>query len=499
MISLPRCLAIVLLAASFLLSPRSFAAPAPQPARKVALVIGNSSYDGADRLIAPANDAKLIGDTLRQLGFETRVATDLSQEEFKAAVAWLAQASRGAQVSLFYFAGHGFESGGDNFLVPVHAGVPIRAMTRPLLLERAIRLGYVRSKVIPSAPTSFIAAIDACRVPSRGNAGPGLKPEKVGQGELIAFSTADQAPAYDSMRNFGNFGSAADNSPFAYYLAMNMKTPGATIKHTLDLVQQQVAELTGGQQRPWIASGLIGDVPLGAQYLVASNVPTGKVADTTRGGATRGSVPPVVTPSPTAPTAATPPESNGAGVHLPAYLAERLAKARENPSAQPEAPQPTPQVERANAWDDAEFRLTQAAQRADRNDIAALRARGNDAAALTTLGMIYEYGYGVPRDGKAAVNFYKRAANTGYPIAQTLLGEIYFEGKLAQRDYAESEKWLARAASQDYTRARLDLAQVRATRGQGGANGMQNWADAASIMIDSIRRQQQSTQQQYGR
>ena len=487
-----RGLTLVLLCASCLSPTLSQAAPAPQPARKVALVVGNSSYDGADRLIAPANDVKLISDTLRQLGFETRVATDVSQEEFRTAVAWLAQASKGAQVSLFYFAGHGFESGGDNFLVPVHAGVPIRAMTRPILLERALRLGYVRSKVMPSAPTSFIAVIDACRVPSRGNAGPGLKPEKVGQGELIAFSTADQAPAYDSMRNFGSFGSAADNSPFAYYLAMNMKTPGATIKHTLDLVQQQVAELTGGQQRPWISSGLIGDVPLGAQYLVASNVPAGKSADATRGGATRGT-------APVAPVA--PPGSTVSVPHVPPYLVDQLAKVRENANAQPAAPQQTqetPQTQRANAWDDAELRITQAAQRADRNDIASLRKRGNDAAALTTLGMIYENGYGVPRDGKSAVNFYKRAASTGYPIAQTLLGEIYFEGKLAQRDYAESEKWLARAASQDYTRARLDLAQVRATRGQGGANGMQNWADAASIMIDSLRRQQQQTQRQYG-
>ncbi|ALS66649.1 caspase family protein [Pandoraea apista] len=490
-----RGLAIVLLGVSCFTSNPTYAGPAPQPARKVALVIGNSAYDGADRLISPANDVKLVGDTLRQLGFETRVATDLSQEEFKAAVAWLAQSSKGAQVSLFYFAGHGFESGGDNFLVPVHAGVPIRAMTRPILLDRAIRVGYVRSKVMPSAPTSFIAVIDACRVPSRGNAGPGLKPEKVGQGELIAFSTADQAPAFDSMRNFG---SAIDNSPFAYYLAMNMKAPGATIKHTLDLVQQQVAELTGGQQRPWISSGLIGDVPLGAQYMVASSVPTGKAADVTRGGATRGTTPvpaaAVAASAPIAAQPAMPPGNAAAGVHVPPYLVDQLTKYRENANTPSVAPQQTPQAQRANAWDDAEARITQAAQRADRNDIAALRARGNDAAALTTLGMIYEYGYGVPRDPKAAVNLYKRAANTGYPIAQTLLGEIYFEGKLAQRDYAESEKWLARAASQDYTRARLDLAQVRATRGQGGANGMQNWADAASIMLDSVRRQQQ-----YGR
>ncbi|MFJ2994828.1 hypothetical protein [Pandoraea sp. NPDC087047] len=288
-----------------------------------------------------------------------------------------------------------------------------------------------------------------------------------------------------------------------------MKTPGATINHALDLVQRQVAELTGGQQRPWISSGLIGDVPLAAQYLVTSNVPANKTADVTRGGATRGTAAtgsaPVSPASaqaapgvPAVPQTATPTGGTVSGVHIPPYLADQLAKSGENANTPSVAPQQMLQAHRANAWDDAEVHITQAAQRADRNDIAALRARGNDAAALTTLGMIYEYGYGVPRDGKAAVNFYKRAANAGYPIAQTLFGEIYFEGKRAQRDYAQSGKWLARAAGQAYARARIDLAQVRATRGQGGANGMQNWADAASIMIDSVRRQQQQMQQ-YGR
>ncbi|MGC7403976.1 caspase family protein [Pandoraea pneumonica] len=429
------------------LATASSAAPAsaPAPARKVALVVGNSGYDGGDRLVSPAGDAKLIGEAFRQLGFETKVAQDLTLEEFNASTDWLAQRARGAQVAVLYYAGHGFESGGDNFLVPVHAGVPVAAMTRKLLLERASRLAAVRMKVMASSPASFIALIDACRVPSRGATGPGLKPEKVGQGELIAFSTADQAAAYDSMRTFGQ---AIDNSPFAYYLAMNVKAPGATIKHALELTQQQVTELTGGHQRPWIASGLIGDVPLAAQYLVASNPVTAHSvpqAATVRG----------------APNSVGGPSNDGT------------------------------QVQRANAWDDAEYRLTTAAQRADRNDIVTLRARKADPAALTTLGMIYEEGYGVPADRKSAMTFYRRAADMGYPIAQTLLGEAYFEGKAVQRDYAEAEKWFARAASQDYTRARLDLAHVRAIRGQGAGGGMQNWGDAAKIMIESLNRQQQ--------
>ncbi|WP_087688336.1 MULTISPECIES: caspase family protein [unclassified Pandoraea] len=420
-------------------------APTPAPARKVALVVGNSGYDGGDRLISPAGDAKLMGEAFRQLGFETKIAQDLSLEEFNAATDWLTQRARGAQVAVLYYAGHGFEAGGDNFLVPVHTGVPVSAMTRKLLLERASRLAAVRMKVMASSPASFIALIDACRVPSRGPTGPGLKPEKVGQGELIAFSTADQAAAYDSMRTFGK---AIDNSPFAYYLAMNVKAPGATIKHALELTQQQVTEITGGHQRPWIASGLIGDVPLAAQYLVASNPVTPRNAP--QAATVRG-----------APNSVGGPSNDGT------------------------------QAQRANAWDDAEYRLSVAAQRADRNDIAALRARKSDPAALTTLGMIYEEGYGVPADRKSAMTYYRRAAGMGYPIAQTLLGEAYFEGKVVQRDYAEAEKWFARASSQDYTRARLDLAHVRMVRGQGAGGGMQNWADAASIMIDSLKRQQQ--------
>ncbi|VVD91480.1 Secretory immunoglobulin A-binding protein EsiB [Pandoraea pneumonica] len=449
--SLLRCL-FALLCAMTVATASSAASPvAPAPARKVALIVGNSGYDGGDRLVSPAGDAKLMGEAFRQLGFETKVAQDLSLEEFNASTDWLAQRARGAQVAVLYYAGHGFESGGDNFLVPVHTGVPVSAMTRKLLLERASRLAAVRMKVMASSPASFIALIDACRVPSRGATGPGLKPEKVGQGELIAFSTADQAAAYDSMRTFGQ---AIDNSPFAYYLAMNVKAPGATIKHALELTQQQVTEITGGHQRPWIASGLIGDVPLAAQYLVASN-----------------------------------PASNPATPHNAPQAGAVRGTSNTNSVGGPS--NDGTQAQRANAWDDAEYRITTAAQRADRNDIATLRARKTDPSALTTLGMIFEEGYGVTADRKSAMTFYRRAADMGYPIAQTLLGEAYFEGKAVQRDYAEAEKWFARAASQDYTRARLDLAHVRAIRGQGAGGGMQNWGDAAKIMIDSLNRQQQ--------
>ena len=423
----------------------------PAAGGKVALVIGNSAYDGADRLLSPANDARLIGDTLRQLGFDTRVSEDLSRDEFNGAVDWLAARAQGAQVVVFYYAGHGFEAGGDNFLVPVRSGVAINAMTRATLLERAIRLDMVRTKVKAAQPSSFIALIDACRVPSRGVAGAALKRETAARGELIAYSTAGQASAYDSMRTFGT---AVDDGPFAYYLAMYMKAPGATIKGALEHAQQQVSDITRGEQRPWIESGLIGDITL------AQNIAVLKTPATTPYAALKGPV-----------RGALPPGS-AAGVNAPVMGSVSADGAS---------------LQRTDSWDDAEYRITMTAQHSSASSIRNLRARVHDPAALTTLGMMSEEGLGVSRDTRAALSYYRRAAQANYPIAQTLLGEAYFEGKIVKRDYDEAEKWLARAAAQDYTRAKLDLAQLRAETGQGDA--ARNWADAMSTMMNSLARQ----------
>jgi Caspase domain/Sel1 repeat len=452
------------------------AGPDTTHAAKGALVIGNSAYSGADRLMSPANDARLIGETLRGLGFDTRVDYDLSQDEFNGSIDWLATHARGAQVVVFYYAGHGFESAGDNFLVPVHAGVAINAMTRSLLLERAIRLKGALAKVRASQPASFIALIDACRVPSRGATTSTLKREPAARGELIAYSTATQAAAYDSMRTFGT---PTDDGPFAYYLSMYMKAPNATIKGALEHTQQQVADITGGQQQPWIESGLIGDVTL-AQNLTGVAPPPVYAQVAPPNGPTRGAA---LAGTPRWATPATP-----ATVTVPATPAPVAPVAPVNANnpfnLQPLRNDPGTQ-QRADSWDDAELRITTAAHQSSRNDLQSLRSRAHDPVALTTLGMMSEEGLGVPRNPRAAMSYYRRGAEANYPIAQTLLGEAYFEGKLVPRDFDEAEKWLARAAAQDYTRARLDLSQLRAERGQG--NKAQNWADAMNLMIDRIR------------
>jgi len=400
----------------------------PGAGERVALVIGNGGYDGGDRLSTPVSDAQLIGDTFRQLGFETRISDDQTQEEFNQSVDWLARHARGAQVAVFYYAGHGFESHGDNFLVPVKTGIAVKAMTYADLLKHAIKLRTVRTEVNQSRPAVFVSLIDACREPSRGATTLRFKQEDAAHGELIAYSTADQAIAYDSMRAFGQ---PVDDSPFAYYLATYLKAPNATFKQALEQTQQQVADITGGQQTPWISSGLIHDFVVSRPLAMADTARPAPAVVAAR-GMTRGE-----------------PASDGnVGIMAPRSPDEQAAAA---------------------TWAEAAYRIGQAAASADRMSIQALQARKGDPAALTVLGAIAEQGGGGSRvDPRLAIGYYRRAAALGYPIAETRLGEIYMEGQYLKRDYGLAQAWFAKAAAQHYRAAELDLALIRSQRNQAG-------------------------------
>jgi hypothetical protein len=234
---------------------------AAQAQDKVALVIGNSKYVNVDALPNPANDARVVAKTLRDIGFDVTDGFDLARDGMEQQIREFLRKAENAAVRLFYYAGHGLQVDDRNYLVPVN--------TR---LERASDLSFETIGLdsvlenLDAASRTNIIILDACRnnpftkaFASRNGAGRafavqrGLAPSNPGGGTLIAFSTKPGAVALD-----GN----GANSPFTEALAHHLRTPGLEVRQMFTRVRADVIAATRGEQYPWDNSGLLSDVYL---------------------------------------------------------------------------------------------------------------------------------------------------------------------------------------------------------------------------------------------
>jgi uncharacterized caspase-like protein len=235
------------------------AAGASQPTeRRLALVIGNGAYKHTAALPNPVKDAEAMASALTSLGFEVIVGMDLDYVGFGRRVQDFARRAENADVALFYYAGHGMQVNGENYLVPVDA-----ALKREADLEfETIRVDAVlRQMQRASGPK--IAMLDACRdnplarelsrqLGGRTRAvilSSGMSEISVQNvtGTMIAFATAPGAVALDG---------EGTNSPFTAALLKHMDTPGLDIDLMMKRVRGDVAEKTNQRQQPWTNSSL---------------------------------------------------------------------------------------------------------------------------------------------------------------------------------------------------------------------------------------------------
>jgi hypothetical protein len=223
---------------------------------RVALVIGQSNYHSVIALPNPANDARAMSRLLGDAGFDVTSAADLSQNEMREKVSDFAAkvAAKGPDtVALVFYAGHGLQIDGENFLVPVDVD-PKREADIPL---QAIRLNDVLNTLTSVPSKTRILLLDACRnnpFPAiSGTAGRGLAivDAKTGApGTFMSFSTSPGAEAED--------GSGTD-SPYTTALLSAAKEPGLTIEDTFKRVRVSVNKVTEGRQTPWDSSSLTDD------------------------------------------------------------------------------------------------------------------------------------------------------------------------------------------------------------------------------------------------
>jgi len=220
---------------------------------RIALVIGNSAYQAVSALPNPANDAKAMTDLLKSAGFEVVAAPDLTQNEMRRTIsdfAGKAAALGRDTVTLVFYAGHGLQVDGENFLVPVDARIA-READVPL---QTVRLNDVVSALSAVPIKTRLFVLDACRNNPFSEinkvTGRGLAIVDAPSGSLVAYSTAPGTEALD--------GDGA-NSPFTTALLNVAKQPGVPIEQALKRVRYLVHEATENQQTPWESSSLIGD------------------------------------------------------------------------------------------------------------------------------------------------------------------------------------------------------------------------------------------------
>jgi uncharacterized caspase-like protein/uncharacterized membrane protein YgcG len=240
----------VLVAASLLLSVPAVAE------NRLALVIGQSAYRAVTALPNPVNDAIAMAQMLGDAGFEVQSASDLTQNELRARIGEFAAAvaAKGPDtVSLVFYAGHGLQIDGENYLVPVDVD-PQREADIPL---QAVRLNDVLNTLTSVPSRTRIILLDACR----NNPFPGIN-KTTGRGlaqvdvrfgtagTLLSFSTSPGAEAED-----GN----GANSPYTAALLKAGREPNLAIEDAFKRVRLSVNLATDGRQTPWESSSLVSD------------------------------------------------------------------------------------------------------------------------------------------------------------------------------------------------------------------------------------------------
>jgi len=215
--------------------------------KRVALVIGNSAYKDAP-LKNPVNDAKDMAATLRRLGFDVIEKTNVSQKDINRAIAQFGEKLRADTVALFFYAGHGMQVKGKNYIIPIDAHITGEATVR----AEAVDVDTVMDQLAISPMN--IVILDACRNNPferrfRSTSG-GLAQMDAPKGSLIAYATAPGKTAADGDRR---------NGLYTQELLKHIQTPGLPLEAVFKRVRNGVMAASGEAQTPWEASSLTGE------------------------------------------------------------------------------------------------------------------------------------------------------------------------------------------------------------------------------------------------
>lgn len=216
--------------------------------KRIALIIGNANYP-SQALVNPQNDATDMAAKLKTLGFEVILLKDATKKQMEDAINTLGQRAANYDAAMFYYAGHGIQYKGANYLIPVNANLQSASDVE----YECTDMGRVLAKLEESGCKMKIIALDACRNNPferswyRGSATTGLSAVNAPVGTFISYATSPGSVAADGQTR---------NSPYTSALLRTLDTPGLTIEKVFKQVAASVFNATNHQQTPWYSSSL---------------------------------------------------------------------------------------------------------------------------------------------------------------------------------------------------------------------------------------------------
>ena len=266
------------IALASMLIPFLFSLPAAAE-KRVALVVGNSTYKEVTPLANPVNDANDISSALKSAGFDVVLGVDVDKRDFDARIRSFTELLENADVAIFFYAGHGLQVAGRNYLIPVDAKLQNE---RDLDFD-AVNLDFILKQMeLGRADKTNIVFLDACRdnpfsrnlARSMGtrsaSIGKGLAQVDTGVGTFIAYSTQPGNVALDGKGR---------NSPFTAALAKHVREPDHNLTSVMIQVRKDVLAATDGKQVPWDHSALTGEFYFQQTAVPGQRSATGAGAD----------------------------------------------------------------------------------------------------------------------------------------------------------------------------------------------------------------------------
>ena len=421
------------------------AAPA-SAAKRIALVIGNGNYGTVTPLKNPANDAKAVAQSLRDIGFGVTVTLDASKASFEKAIRDFADSLNGAEAAVFYYAGHGLQVDGRNYMVPVDAKLADEAD----LPFQLVALDIVLQRIAHHRITNIVI-MDACRDNPLGeklSRSLGERSSAVGTGLANVYASAGTVISYSTQPYHVALDGDGDNSIYSGALARHLATPDVDVLNMLKRVRRDVYESTNREQLPWDNHALIDDF----FFKTSAGKSAGPQLDPKRQGPTPQKdqtallirPDPVLTGKPPVHQcdlvagSASDPERVTPGVTIGELNgAEGVQACRAALARYPNTPR-------------FEFQLARSLQKTGANNESAALYRSlverGYFASLTNYGWMLNNGLGVPKDQKAAVRLYLLAAHQGDNFGMFNTAMAYDSGEGLPYDSRQAARWVYAAA-----------------------------------------------------